>query len=63
MGLSMETRKEIRREHYKRYQKASKKEKGQILDKLVGTTGQNRDYLAWVLTNYGKTKCVRIGQY
>jgi hypothetical protein len=52
----MSARKEIQREHYKRYQKGSKKEKGKILDDLVGATGQNRDYLAHVLANYGKTR-------
>lgn len=51
----MKTRREIHEAHYKKYQSGSKKEKGKILDDLEGTTGQNRDYLAHVLTNYGKT--------
>jgi hypothetical protein len=60
MGLSLKARKEIQKEHYKRYQKASKKGKGEILDKLAEATGHNRDYLAWILTSYGKTKYVTI---
>ena len=60
MGLSLKTRKEIQKEHCRRYQLASKKEKGKILDELEGATGQNRDYLAWVLTSYGKATWVTI---
>jgi len=44
MGLSLKTRKEIQKEHFRRYQQARKKEKGKILDELEGATGQNRDY-------------------
>jgi hypothetical protein len=60
MGLSLKARKEIQKEHFRRYQQASKKEKGKMLDELEGITGQNRDYLAWVLTSYGKTSWVSI---
>jgi hypothetical protein len=56
MGLDMKTRKKIYRELYKRYQKAGKKEKGQILDEYVITLGLNRDYLAHLLSNMGKVR-------
>lgn len=57
-GLSLNTRKEIQEEHYQQYQQANKKKKGKILDELEGTTGQTKDYLAWVLTSYEKTSWV-----
>jgi hypothetical protein len=57
----MYTRRAIIEAHYKAYQKATKKGRGTILDDLTGTTGCNRDYLAHVLSRYGKTQYVRVG--
>jgi len=37
-----------------RYQKASKKEKGKILDEFVALTGYNRTYASHLLSNHGK---------
>jgi len=56
MGLDMKTRKKICAELFKRYQKARKKDKGKILDEYASTLGLNRDYLAHLLTNWGKTR-------
>ncbi len=36
------------------YRKASKKEKGQILDRITGVTGYNRDHASHLLTLFGK---------
>jgi hypothetical protein len=55
MGLDMKTRKKICAAIFKRYQNAQKKDKGKILDEYTQTLGLNRDYLAHVLTNWGKT--------
>jgi len=57
MGLDMETRKKICREIYRRYQKAGKKDKGKILNEYSGTLDYNRNYLAHLLANWGKTRC------
>jgi len=56
MGLDMKTRKKICAEIYRRYQKAEKKGKAKILDEYAPTLGYNRDYLANLLTNWGKTR-------
>jgi hypothetical protein len=56
MGLDMETRKKICKEIYKRYQKARKKEKGKILNEYSRTLDYNRNYLAHLLANWGKTR-------
>ena len=61
MGLSMQEKKALTGEISKRYQKAQKKEKGEILNELVKTTGYNRKYALHVLANWGKTTAVRIG--
>jgi hypothetical protein len=52
----MKTRREIFEAHYRRYQRAGKKDKGKILDEVAGTTGLNRDHLAHVLASYGKER-------
>jgi len=44
MGLSMQEKKALAREVSKRYQKAKKKEKTQILDEFMRTTECNRKY-------------------
>ena len=56
MGLDMKTRKKICGEIFKRYQKAGKKGKTKILDEYAPTLNYNRDYLAYLLTNWGKTQ-------
>ena len=56
MGLDMKTRKKICGEIFRRYQKASKKNKAKILDEYSHTLGYNRDYLAYLLTNWGITR-------
>jgi hypothetical protein len=55
MGLDMKTRKSICGRISKRYQKAGKKGKAKILDEYTVTLGYNRDYLANLLANWGKT--------
>lgn len=44
MGLTMKERKAVVSEIAKRYKKASKKQKGIILDELIALTGYNRSY-------------------
>jgi hypothetical protein len=59
MGLMMREKKAITKEVAKRYRKARKKEKGNMLDEFVQTTGYNRNYASWVLSNWGR----EIGRY
>jgi hypothetical protein len=40
---------------YQEYQKARKKEKQELLDRLMAVTGLNRNYLAHALASYRKT--------
>ena len=56
MRLDMNTRNKICGALFKRYQKVGKKGKSQILDEYAVTLGLNRDYLANLLTNWGKTR-------
>ena len=60
MGLDMKTRKKICEEIYRRYQKAGKKGKAAILDEYAPTLGYNRDYLAHLLTNWGKIRYAHL---
>jgi hypothetical protein len=55
MGLDMKTRKKICARIYRRYQKADKKGKAKILDEYAPMLEYNRDYLAHLLANWGKT--------
>jgi len=52
----MKTRKKVCREIYKRYQRAGKKDKAKILSEYSRTLDYNRDYLAHLLANWGKTR-------
>jgi hypothetical protein len=61
MGLEMKTRKKVCNEIYRRYQKAGKKNKAKILDEYTETLGYNRDYLAHLLSNWGKERYATIG--
>ncbi len=49
----MHSRQEILKANFKDYQKASKKGRKELLDRLVPVTGLNRSYLATALGNYG----------
>ena len=52
MGLDMHSRKELIKADYKAYQEASKKGRGEILDKLVSVTNLNRSCLSTALGTY-----------
>ena len=49
MGLTMHERKAVSAETVKRYRKATKKQKGRLLDEFVALTGYNRWYAVAVL--------------
>jgi hypothetical protein len=55
MGLDMKTRKKVCGRIYRKYQKAGKKDKGILLNEYAQMLGLNRDYLAHLLTNWGKS--------
>ena len=61
MRLDLKTKKKLYEKIYKRYQKAGKKGKGKILDEYSLTLDCNRDYLAHLLTNWGKTRYAVLG--
>ncbi len=61
MEMSMKSRKELRRAVARRYRKAGKKAKGQILDEFVASTGYNRAYAAMLLRNYQRERQVAAG--
>jgi hypothetical protein len=52
MRLDMHSRTEVVKANYRDYQRAGKKGKKELLDRLVPTTGLNRDYLAHKLGSY-----------
>jgi hypothetical protein len=54
MRLDMHSRQEILKVNFHDYQKASKKGRKELLDRLVPVTGLNRSYLATALGNYSK---------
>jgi hypothetical protein len=54
MRLDMHSRKEILKSNFQDYQKASKKGRKELLDRLLPVTGLNRSYLATALGNYNK---------
>jgi len=56
MGLDMKTRKKVYEKIYKRYQRAGKKGKSKILDEYTLTLDLNRDYLAYLLSNWGTAR-------
>ncbi len=60
MGLTMKERKTVTKEIAQRYQRARKKEKGNILNEFTALTGYNRSYASYLLSNHGKT--VNTGQ-
>lgn len=59
MGLTMKERKAVTRELIQRYQRASKKQKGIILNEFIALTGYNRCYASYLLSILCKT--LRVG--
>ena len=55
----MHSRQEILKANFKDYQRASKKGRKELLDRLVPVTGLNRSYLATALGNYGKKEDIQ----
>jgi hypothetical protein len=56
----MKERKAVTKEVAQRYRKASKKQKGVILDEFTALTGYNRAYASYLLSNHGRT--VKVGK-
>ena len=56
MALTMKEKQAVTKQLALKYKKATKKEKGQILDSVIDLTGYNRSYAARVLRNRGKPK-------
>ena len=54
MGLTAKEKQSTIRITAPRYQRASKKQKGVILDEFIALTGYERDYAASVLRMHGK---------
>lgn len=54
MGLTMKERQSLVRVNAGRYQRASKKEKRQILKEFVESTGYHRTYASYLLSRHGK---------
>lgn len=54
MGLTMATRKELSKETARRYQKALRGEKRDILNEFCQAIGYNRHYAASILRNWGR---------
>lgn len=61
MRLSMRVRRTVIDETAKRYQHASKKERGLILDQFTRLTRYGRKYTAWLLANWHRRKVLTIG--
>jgi len=60
MGLTMNEKKAVARETAKRYQKASKKQKGIILREFTTLTEYHRTYASWLLRNLGRKVFLRV---
>jgi hypothetical protein len=54
----MHSRQEILKANFKEYQRATKKGRKELLDRLVPVTGMNRSYLATALGNYSRKEDV-----
>lgn len=59
MGLTMKERKAVTNELASRYQKATKGERGRLLDEFMQLTGYNRCYASHMLHNWG-TRHIRL---
>lgn len=60
MELSMRVKRAIIDRMYERYQKATKKQKSEILTEFCVTTGYSRHYAAWVLKHWGTIITAKI---
>ena len=54
MGLTMRERQAVTKEVSLRYQKATKKQKGIMLNEFIELTGYTRCYASYVLRNHGR---------
>ena len=61
MRLTMQERKSVTKAMAEQFRRARKKEKGEILDRLVKATGYTRSYAAWLLRNHGRRVGVKPG--
>lgn len=61
MRLTMKERKVITKALSEQYRKATKKQKGAILEQVVESTGYTRCYARWVLRNHGRRVEVQPG--
>ncbi|MDR1306742.1 MAG: hypothetical protein LBK74_04120, partial [Treponema sp.] len=61
MRLDTRSGQEILKANFEEYQKATKKGRKELLDRLVPVTGLNRSYLATALGNY-RNKAVSDGR-
>lgn len=60
MRLTMKEKQKVAEVLSRKYQKAGKKEKGNILNEFIGLSGYNRSYASYVLSNWGNK--VRVGK-
>ena len=60
--LTMKEKKKISKKMAQWYQKARKKEKGEILEHFVSLTEYSRCYASWILRNWGKRVTVYSGR-
>ncbi|MDR3114892.1 MAG: hypothetical protein LBU25_05170 [Treponema sp.] len=63
MGLDLKDKKKFCGEIARLYQDANKKERGKLLDEHTITLRFNRDYLAHIRSNGGKTRYVGPGDF
>lgn len=61
MGLTLSQRRAITEELAQRYQRAGKKERGEMLDQITALCGYDRSYAAFVLRNWGRKKTLMLG--
>lgn len=60
--LTMREKKKISKKMAQRYQKASKKEKGELLEQFISLTEYNRCYASWLLRHWEKRAVVYSGK-
>ena len=51
MGLEMKIKRAVLKELAGKYQRSSKKGKGQVLEEFLELSGYNRSYSSWLLRN------------
>jgi len=59
MGLEMKVKRAILKELACKYQRSSKKGKGQVLEEFLELTSYNRNYGSWLLRNCGRKVVMR----